>query len=50
LKKKISGIEIEMIKSSGGAFEIARDGDLIYSKLRQGRFPENKEIIDLLKE
>ena len=48
LQKNNNDVEIEYIESSGGAFEISKDGKLIYSKLRQGRFPEVQEIIDML--
>ena len=45
IKSEISDVEIEYIKSSGGVFEVARDGELIFSKQRTGRFPEAAEII-----
>ena len=38
-----------MIPSSGGVFEVTIDGDLIYSKKALGRFPEDGEVLDLLK-
>lgn len=34
-------------KITTGAFEIALDGDIIFSKLRSGRFPDGPELIDL---
>jgi selenoprotein W-related protein len=37
-----------LIPSSGGAFEIRVDNRLIFSKLSQGRFPEEDEVIFLL--
>lgn len=37
-----------MIPSDKGRFEIKVDGDLVYSKLEQGRFPENAEAIALI--
>lgn len=49
LEKEIPGVEVELIKSSGGAFEIVADGKKIFSKLDLGRFPEENEIIDALK-
>lgn len=30
--------------SSGGAFEVTLEGNLIYSKLAEGRFPAYQEI------
>ena len=43
-----SGAEIELVRSTGGAFEISRDGDLIFSKRREGRFPDSTEILEKL--
>jgi selT/selW/selH-like putative selenoprotein len=40
---------IELIESSGGVFEVYSDGVLLFSKMKEHRFPEEKEIIDLLK-
>ncbi|NIN73359.1 MAG: SelT/SelW/SelH family protein [Gemmatimonadetes bacterium] len=48
LRKQHSDIEVELIKGSGGAFEVCRDGKLIFSKLSTGRFPEPEEILDIL--
>lgn len=49
LEKEFSGVEVELIKSSGGAFEITVDGNKIFSKLDLGRFPEHSEIVEKLK-
>lgn len=43
--KKHSGLEVELIKSSGGVFEVVIDGDLIYSKKQTGEFPDEMEIV-----
>lgn len=48
LQKTRNDIDIEFIESSGGAFEIMKDGKLIYSKLRQGSFPDPREILEKL--
>jgi selT/selW/selH-like putative selenoprotein len=40
--------EVNLIKSSGGAFEVKADGRLLFSKLETGRFPKNEEILALL--
>lgn len=37
-----------MIKSGGGAFEIRKNGVLLFSKLTEHRFPDDEEVIDLL--
>lgn len=41
--------EVELIESSGGVFEISRDGQLLFSKKKLGRFPYDKEIDALVK-
>ena len=41
---RIEGAEIELVKSSGGVFEIALDGELLYSKKATGRFPSGEEV------
>jgi selT/selW/selH-like putative selenoprotein len=38
------GAEVDLVKSSGGAFEISRDGTLVFSKLKLDRFPTEAEI------
>ena len=41
--------ELRLVPSGGGCFEISIDGELIYSKLKTGKFPEDKWVIDELK-
>ncbi|UCC72770.1 MAG: Rdx family protein [Gemmatimonadota bacterium] len=48
LRKRYTDIEIELIEGSGGAFELRRDGEVIFSKLGVGRFPETEEVFELL--
>ncbi|PCJ55466.1 MAG: hypothetical protein COA73_13325 [Candidatus Hydrogenedentota bacterium] len=48
LKEEI-GIDAEYIKSGGGVFEIVVDGDLIFSKKAEKRFPEDSEIVEALR-
>ena len=43
------GIEAEFIKSSGGAFEVVADGQLIFSKKKEKRHPSHEEILKSLK-
>ncbi len=40
----LPGIEIEVVRSSGGVFDIEVDGVLKYSKRATGRFPTDAEI------
>ena len=42
--KKSYDVHVELIASSGGVYEITVDGNLIFSKKKLGRFPENGEI------
>jgi selT/selW/selH-like putative selenoprotein len=35
-----------LIKGSGGQFEVALDGHLLFSKKATGRFPDPGEILD----
>jgi selenoprotein W-related protein len=43
-KQKIK--DLTLIPTGGGAFEIKINGDLIYSKLKTGKFPEEKWAVD----
>lgn len=43
-KQKISGLKL--IPSDGGRFELAVNGDLIYSKLKTGQFPDEKWAVE----
>jgi selenoprotein W-related protein len=40
---------IKLIPADGGRFEVSLDGELIYSKLKTGDFPENKEILEQIR-
>ena len=42
-KQKLAGMELQ--PSSGGCFEVSVDGQLIYSKLQTGQFPNEEAII-----
>ena len=37
-------MEPRLIKGGGGVFEVEKDGELIFSKKAEGRFPEHEEI------
>ncbi|RMG32050.1 MAG: SelT/SelW/SelH family protein [Methanobacteriota archaeon] len=47
--KEAIGVEPELIKSGGGVFEVEVDGKLIFSKKKEGRFPEHEEILSQLR-
>ncbi len=38
------GETVEIAPGRTGSFEITRDGDLLYSKLATGRFPDDDEV------
>jgi len=38
-----------LIASSGGVFEIEYDGNLVFSKKNLGRFPDEKEVLNLIR-
>jgi selenoprotein W-related protein len=42
-KQKIVGLTL--VPGSGGCFELTVDGELIYSKLRTGKFPDEEAIV-----
>ncbi len=39
-----------MIRGKGGVFDVDADGIRLFSKNESGRFPENREILDKLRE
>lgn len=43
-------MDISLISSGGGVFEIVLDKDLIFSKKKLGRFPEEGEIVKMINE
>jgi selenoprotein W-related protein len=42
-KQRIEGMELQ--PSSGGCFELTVDGELAYSKLDTGQFPDEDEMV-----
>lgn len=41
---------MRLIESSGGAFEVTLDGELVFSKLAEGRHAREGEVVRLLDE
>lgn len=41
-------VQAEMIRGSGGVFEVTLDGETVFSKKAVGRFPVEGEICDLV--
>ena len=42
------GIKVTLVPGSGGAFEIVDEGQLLYSKLKLGRFPTDEEVDQII--
>lgn len=36
--------EVALVPGTGGVFEVRLDGESIFSRAREGRFPESKEL------
>ena len=49
LKQVWAEIDVRLIPSSGGVFEVKVDGDLIYSKKALRRHAEPGEVVRLIK-
>jgi selT/selW/selH-like putative selenoprotein len=47
LKKEL-GIQSELIRSSGGVFNVEYAGSLVFSKAKKGRFPDPGEVAKLI--
>ncbi len=43
-----TGIDADLIRSHGGAFEVTLDGEQIFSKHAVGRFPDQREILEAI--
>ena len=48
LKTKYNGVDIKLVSSGGGVFEITLNDELIFSKKVLGRFPDDGEIDNLI--
>ena len=47
IKNKI-GVDAELIGGGGGIFDVKADDVMVFSKHKEGRFPENQEVIEAL--
>jgi selenoprotein W-related protein len=45
-KQSIS--DLRLVPSSGGCFELSVDGQLLYSKLETGKFPDEQWVVDTI--
>ena len=46
--KESLGVEAELIPQGRGIFDVAVNGDLVYSKFETGTFPDNDQLVALL--
>lgn len=47
--KSAFGVDSELRELGKGIFDVLKDGDLVYSKHKTGRFPEPGELTRLLR-
>lgn len=45
-KTKINGLTL--IPDKGGCFEVKANGELIYSKLATGQFPDEAKVVEMI--
>jgi selenoprotein W-related protein len=38
--------DMKLIPAGGGAFELSVNGELLYSKLKTGQFPDEQDMLD----
>ena len=43
-----SGIDASIVEGAKSQYDVLADGELIFSKQREGRFPEEDEVLALL--
>ena len=48
--KSAFGVETEFLKGFTGSFDVIVNGDTIFSKLKEGRFPDPGEIEALIRD
>lgn len=44
------GVDAQLVRGSGGIFDVTVDNERIFSKKEEGRFPSEKEIVEKLRE
>lgn len=42
--------EVALLPGTGGIFEVRLDGEVLFSRKREGRFPELKELKQLIRD
>jgi selT/selW/selH-like putative selenoprotein len=46
--KEKHGVDSELVAGHSGIFDVQVDGNLIFSRHEEGRFPELQEILDAI--
>ena len=41
--------DLKLIPAAGGCFELSLNGELIYSKLQTGKFPDEQKMVDTVR-
>ncbi len=51
LKRELGedALDVKLIEGKRGSFEVSANGELIFSRLETGEFPESEEISKLIK-
>ena len=49
LKKNFPEAEVRLVESSGGVFEVAVDGTVLFSKKTSGRHAAPGEVLELIR-
>ncbi len=50
IKKVYKDVFVTLVEGSGGVFEVSLEDELIFSKKQLNRFPDDGEILEILKE
>jgi selenoprotein W-related protein len=40
--------DLKLIPGSGGCFELTANGELVYSKLQTGKFPDERALVETI--
>lgn len=49
LEKNVKGAKVSLEGGEKGIFDVYADKKLIFSKYKEGRFPESNEIVEMVK-
>ncbi len=49
LERELDDVDVELIPSGGGVFEVVADGALVHSKKKTREFPEPADVVAALR-